>query len=394
MIGVQIPQNDGITDMEKQIRVLIVAGTMNVGGIENQLMHLLRQADKTKYQIDFTTTEEHPFYQEEIESLGGRCVRIPATGGLHFLRYCRALYRVIKDGKYDIIHSHELFHSGMVLLTARFAGVKHRFVHAHNWMEGDDPKAKKSLRRRAYNSVMRRLIRWNATVFVACSTLAGKFLYGEGITNRSNYHVVFNSVDTTKFIERYDQNESGEFCGDGWVNVIQVGRFTPVKNQLFTAETAKELKARGRKIRILCAGNVGGDYDEQVKARIREYGLEEQMLLLGVRRDIDVLMRKSSAFLLPSLYEGMPLVLIEAQASGLPCVTADTYSREVDFGIDTVDWLKLEDGISAWADAIEDAVRKGRADKSMVVQAIEKGGFDSRVFAKKICELYENSMLN
>lgn len=373
-------------------KVLIVAGAMNVGGIENQLMHLLRQADKSIFQIDFTTTEENPFYEEEMCSLGAKCIRIPNTDGWHFLRYCRELYHVMRVGKYNIVHSHELFHSGMVLLTARLAGVKHRFVHAHNWMEGNDPKAKKSLKRRAYNHVMQRLIQWNATDFVACSTLAGRFLYGEKVTKKSNYHLVFNSVDTSKFIERYDQAESGEFCDDGWVNVLQVGRFTPVKNQLFTAEIAKELKNRGARIRILCAGNTGGDYNEAVETKIREYGLEDRMILVGIRKDIDSLMRKSSAFLLPSLYEGMPLVMIEAQAAGLPCVTADTYSREVDFGIGMVDWLNLEDGVSAWADAVENAVKKSRANKADVVRAIETSGFDSKVFARKISELYKQSL--
>lgn len=373
-------------------KVLIVAGAMNVGGIENQLMHLLRQADKNQFQIDFTTTEDHPFYKDEMLALGAQCIRIPKTEGLHFLRYCRALYKVMRQGDYDIVHSHELFHSGMVLLTARLAGVKHRFVHAHNWSDGDGSGRKRSWKRSVYNHVMQRLIQWNATDFVACSTLAGKFLYGEKVVKQPNYHLVFNSVDTSRFIEKYDQQETGEFCEDGWVNVLQVGRFTPIKNQLFTAEIAKELKARGKKIRILCAGNVGGEYDDAVTAKIREYGIEEQMLLIGVRKDIDVLMRKSSAFLLPSLYEGMPLVLIEAQASGLPCVTADTYSREVDFGINSVNWLNLEDGISVWTDAVEKAVQQGRAEKASVVQAVERGGFDSRVFAKKICELYEESM--
>lgn len=376
----------------QRISVLLIAGAMNVGGIENQLMHLLRQADKDQFQIDFTTTADHPFYQDEMEALGAQCIRIPATEGKHFLQYCSALYRVIRDGNYDVVHSHELFHSGMVLLTARLAGVKHRFVHAHNWMEGNDPKARKSLKRRIYNHVMRRLIQWNATDFVACSSLAGKFLYGERVTKKANYHLVFNSVDTSRFIERYDQKESGEFCGDGWLNVIQVGRFTPVKNQLFTAEIARELKRRGAKIRILCVGNTGGDYDEAVKAKIEEYGLEEQMLLLSVRKDIDVLMRKSSAFLLPSLYEGMPLVLIEAQASGLPCVAADTFSHEVDFGIGTLEWLKLEDGVKVWADAVERAVKKDRVEKTAVVKAIKDKGFDSKVFAEKICRLYEESV--
>ena len=382
----------GTGQRDKRIKVLILTGTMNIGGIENQLMHLLRQADKTRFQIDFTTTADHPYYQDEIESLGSRCIHIRGTEGKHFLRYCREIYRVMREGQYDVVHSHELFHSGMVLLTARLAGVRHRFVHAHNWMEGNDPKAKKSLKRRVYNHVMQRLIQWNATDFIACSTLAGKFLYGEKVTEKPNYHLVFNSVDTSKFIDQYDWQESGEFCDDSWTNVLQVGRFTPVKNQLFTTEIAKELKARGKRIRILCAGNVGGAYDEAVKAKIREYGLEKQMLLLGVRKDIDVLMRKSGAFLLPSLYEGMPLVLIEAQASGLPCITADTYSHEVDFGLGFVNWLNLEDGASAWADAVERAVQKGRARKAEVVQAIENGGFDSKVFAKKICTLYEESM--
>ena len=376
----------------KKIKVLIIAGAMDVGGVENQLMHLLRQADQSKFEIHFTTTKDHPFYMDEILSTGSKCIKIRGTGNKQFLLYCKSLFQVLKHGNYDIIHSHELFHSGMVLLTARLAGVKHRFVHAHNWMEGDDPKAKKGFQRRVYNHFMQRLIQWCATDFIACSSLAGKFLYGEQITKRPNYHLVFNSVDTSKFIEKYDQSETGEFCDDDWINVLQVGRFTPVKNQLFTCEIARELKARGRKIRILCAGNTGGEYDDRVKAKIKEYGLENQMLLLGVRKDIDVLMRKCSAFLLPSLYEGMPLVLIEAQASGLPCVTADTYSREVDFGLGTVNWLQLEDSVTVWADAVEKAVAHGRAEKAAVVQAIDKGGFDSRVFARKICKLYEESM--
>ena len=116
------------------------------------------------------------------------------------------------------------------------------------------------------------------------------------------------------------------------------------------------------------------------------------MLLLGVRKDIDVLARKAAAFLLPSLYEGMPLVMIEAQAAGLPCVTADTYSREVDFGIGYVAWLQLEQSASEWADAVEKAVSMGRADKKVVVNAVEKYGFDSRVFAERLCKLYEQAM--
>lgn len=374
-----------------KIKILILAGDMDMGGIENQLMHLLRNADKDKFQIDFTTTMEHPMYMDEILSLGGKCIQIPPTEGRHFFRQCKAIYKILKEGKYDIVHAHELFHSGMVLFTAKLAGVKYRFVHAHNWSDGDGSH-RRSFIRTLYNFVMRRWILRYGTEFCACSTYAGRFLYGEKKLHEDNYHLIYNSVDTAKFIDNYYKQESGEFCNDGWVNVLQVGRFDPVKNQLFAAEIAHEFKNRGKKIRILCAGNKGGDYDDKVRATIKEYGIEDYMLLLGVRNDIDTLVRKSSAFLLPSYYEGMPLVMIEAQAAGLQCVTADTYSREVDFGIGTVQWLKLEQSAAEWADAVEKAIDIGKADKSAVVDAVEKYGFDSKIFAKRLCDLYEKTV--
>lgn len=367
---------------------------MDVGGIENQLMHLMRKCDKSKFQVDFTTTMDHPFYEEEIKKLGGKLHHIPRMSRVNPFPYCAALYRIMRDGKYDVVHSHELFHSGVVLPVAALAGVPARFVHAHNWSDDDGTGRKRSVIRTIYNSVMRFFIRQFSTCQLACSTLAGKFLYGEDIVNKPTYHLVFNSVDTEKYLNQFDVTESGEFCNDGWTNVIQVGRFSEVKNQLFTAQIARELKNRGRKIRILCAGNNGNDYELRVRESIENLGIQEHMLLLGVRSDIDVLMRKSAAFLLPSLYEGMPLVLIEAQASGLPCVAADTFSHEVDFELGKVSWLNLDEGVKAWADAVELAVASGRASKNDVVRVVNQKRFDSTMFAQRLCELYENAVGN
>ena len=216
-------------------------------------------------------------------------------------------------------------------------------------------------------------------------------MYGDKITHQKNYHLVFNSVDTSRFLEQYDRIESGEYVGDGWINVLQIGRFTEVKNQMFSVQIAEELKRRGRKIRILCVGNDGNAYEAQVRETLREKGLEEYMPLLGIRKDVDVLMRKSSAFLLPSQYEGMPLVLIEAQAAGLPCVVADTFSHEVDFGLGQVRWLPLSESASFWADQVEAAVREPRKGKADVAAVVASKGFDSKAFAKKLCSLYETA---
>ncbi len=369
-----------------KIKILIVAGAMDVGGIENQLMHLLRRCDKSKFQIEFTSTDPEGFFLDEIRALGGRVHLIPRAKTQGLAAYCRGLWNVLKEGRYDVIHSHELFHSGIVLLLATLAGVPHRFVHAHNWDDGDGTGRRRSALRTLYNAVMRFSINRFSTCRIACSTLAGKFLYG-----KKDFHLLFNSVDTGKFLDHYGDRESGEFC-DGWTNVLHVGRVTAVKNQRFLVDVAEILHRRGAKIRILCAGSGDEGYQARVEEAIREKHLEEHIRLLGVRRDIDVLMRKSAAFVLPSKYEGMPLVLIEAQASGLQCVSADTFSREVDFGIGTLRWLAPDADAARWADAIEAAVRTGRADRSAVVRAVEEKGFDSDSFANALCTLYANAL--
>lgn len=373
-----------------KIKVLIITGTMHVGGIENQLMHLLRNADREKFQIDFTSTMPDAHYREEIEALGGKFILIPEMSRRNPIPYCRVLYRIMKDGHYDIVHSHELFHSGIVLLVAKLAGVPGRFAHAHNWQDGDGTGKRRSLARTVYNGIMGRLIHICSTDQLACSTLAGEFLYGKKTMRKDSYHLVFNSVDAARFLDRYGQEETGEFC-DGWVNVLQVGRVTRVKNQMFLVNIAEEFRRRGKRIRILYAGSGDWDYEVQVMDRIKAGGLQDYIVALSVRGDIDTLMRKAAAFVLPSRYEGMPLVLIEAQTSGLPCVAADTFSHEVDFGLGRVQWLSLEAGAAVWADAIERAVAAGRADKEQVVRAVEEKGFDSRSFARTLCGLYEKA---
>lgn len=372
----------------KKIKVLIIAGTMGVGGIENQMMHLLRNADKEKFQIDFTSTIPDAYYRKEIEALGGKYIQIPHMGK-HVLTYCRALYRIMKQGKYDIIHSQELFHSGIVLAVAKAAGVKSRIAHAHNWRDDDGIHTKRSLIRTIYNMIMRRLINSFSTVQIACSTWAGRFLYGNKALKKNTYHLVFNSVDTSKFLDNYDQTETGEFCEDGWINVLNVARITAVKNQKFLVKLGEEFCRRNKKIRIFCAGNGDATYENQVRTLIREKKLEQYILLLGVRDDIDALMRKSKVFVLPSKYEGMPLVMIEAQAAGLHCVSADTYSPEVDFGIGLITWLSLDNDIKVWADAIEKAAAIGHPAKADVEKAVREKKFDSKLFAETICEIYE-----
>ena len=376
--------------MEK-IKVLVVTATMNAGGLENQLMHLLRNADKELFQIDFSSKVEDSYYRKEIEALGAKYYVLPEMNRKNIFSYFREMVRIMEDGKYDVVHSNELFHSGIVLLAAYFAGVKCRIAHSHSIYDLDDINIKRSTLRKIYSSFMRWMILQFSNVQIGCSTAAGEFLFGKKTVKKDSYQLLFNSVDTKEYLENYDKEGTGEFCEAEWINVLHVGRVYEVKNQLFITEIAEEFKKREKNIRILCAGKGNQEYIDKVQEVIENKELQEHMKMLGIRKDIAELLRKSKAFILPSLYEGMPLVLIEAQASGLHCVSADTFSKEVDFGIDSVEWLSLHSGAEKWADAIETAIEKGRKEKTEVVNAIEKKGFDSKIFTERLCKLYEQN---
>lgn len=378
----------------KKIKVLMVVSYMEAGGLENQIMHFIRNADKDKYIVDYTSVTKNAFYKDEIESLGGKYILIPCWSARGSLAYAKALYKIIKNGKYDVVHVHEGFHCGIILAIAKLAGAKCRVAHSHSSNIGNSPDEKNSVPKRIYYFLMRKLINRTSTDQIGCSTPAGEFLFGKAQLTKQGYHLVYNSVDVSKYIENYNSAEHGEFCDD-FINVLNIARIQRLKNHHFLIEIAKELKKRNSKIRILCAGGIVGGNDglfDELNQLIEENDLSDYFKLIGIRNDIDVLLRKSSAFILPTKYEGMPLVVIEAQASGIPCLCADTFSHEVDFGIDLIEWKSLEDGAQKWADSLEAAVSKPRAEKADVVAAIDKGGFDAKNFTSRLCEIYESTL--
>ncbi|MBE5958652.1 MAG: glycosyltransferase family 1 protein [Lachnospiraceae bacterium] len=372
------------------MKVLMVAGSMHVGGLENQLMHFIRNVNRDEVQVDFTSDKPDAFYRDEIKELGGNFIILSNKSRNHPIKYCRELYKIMKEGKYDIVHSHELFHSGMTLFIAKLAGVPCRFAHAHSCREGNEEKEHYSLARRIYHVVMRLSINTFSTTQIACSTWAAKFLFGKKVLKKDSFSLIYNSVDTSIFLNDYGKICEGEYTEkDGWKNVINVARICGLKNHTLLVEIARELKDRKKKIRIICVGDGDEDIKEALNQKILEYNVEDYILFVGVRSDVDKLLKKSSAFILPSRYEGMPLVMIEAQAVGLPCLTADTYSKEVDFEIGMVKWLSLSQNVATWADELEKLVLLGRAPKEKVEKAINTKGFDSKIFTNKIYDLYK-----
>ena len=368
--------------MQRTKKILIIAGEMNLGGLENQLVHLAKCADKNLIKIDFTSTCENAYYKDEIIKAGCGFILIPSNEKSGIFKYILNLYRVIKNGEYDVVHSHELFHSGIEMFVSWLCGVPKRIAHSHSTR---DIRKENKLSRKIYHRLMRLMIGLFSTNMVGCSSGAAEFLFGKKALKNKKVSVIFNSVETERYFDKkfieasYDKK-------DGWKYVAHVGRLVPLKNHDFLLDIAEEFKKQNKKICFVFAGD--GELFEKLSEAIKIRELQEYVMLLGARNDVPDVLLYSDAFVLPSLFEGMPLSLIEAQAAGLCCVASDNITKEVDFGLNLVSYLSLNVPLSDWDFEIEKAVNTIKPEESKIKTAILEKGFSVNDFCRKVCELY------
>lgn len=369
-------------------RVLQVVGRMDRAGAETMLMNYYRALDRQRYQFDFLVFGmDRGDYDDEIESLGGRVVRLDSG---NWLTRTVAMYRLLRNGPWTAVHAHTNFSNMFPLLAAALARVPVRVSHAHvtGYMGG-------SMVQHAYQALAPWVIRRTSTSRVACGLAAARLLYraDEAVT------LIPNAIASERFmLDRSAQSmrvrrELG--LGADALLILQVGRLDPVKNQLFTVEVVKELRSRGRECVVLLAGR--GELEGLLRERIAGYGLEGQVRLLGVRDDIPELFNAADVFVLPSLFEGFPVVLVEAQAAGIPCVVSDRVSSEVDLGLGLLQFLPVPAGVApggcaesagAWADALEAVGRvpvPTRADRQRVLEA---SGYSVAGSTGRLTDLY------
>ncbi|SIO09786.1 Glycosyltransferase involved in cell wall bisynthesis [Singulisphaera sp. GP187] len=340
------------------MRVLHVVGKMHRGGVETWLMHLLRGCD-CRIKFDFLVhTDMACEYDDEIRSLGARlipCVhpRINPFG------YTHNLWRILQsEGPYDVVHCHLREFSGWVLTVASWAGVPVRVAHCHNDLV-------RYYRRNLYGRIrclaMIRLVDRHATLGLAASQEAAASLYGASWRRDPRWRVLHCGVDLTPF--RGDQthrtvvrSELG-IPTDAFV-VGHVGRFVRQKNHNLLIEIAAELVRRAPGFRLLLVGE--GELRPEIEAKVADLGLSRWVIFAGSRADVPRLMRGAmDVFVLPSWWEGLPLVGIEAQAAGLPLLISDCLTLELDIVPDLVRRISLAAAASTWAEAIL-AARDGK----------------------------------
>lgn len=366
----------GIQEMAPT-RILHIVGSMNRAGAETMIMNLYRELDTSCVQFDFVCFEPGPYdFEQEIYELGGKILHISASNPL--IRLYKT-YSILKNGIWEIVHSHTLLSSGLHLSAAKFARIPKRISHSHSMSSERNSTRFGSM----YATGMKFLLSYVATDYIACSEVAAQNLFPK----KQDVKILHNAIDLEKFV--YAMPANGKHIGFEDLpplKILQVGRLVGVKNQKFSIKIAQALKEKGIDFIMMFVGN-GPDYSE-LRAKIKEACLEDQVIMLGLRDDIPNLMAMSDIMLMPSLYEGFPVVLVESQAAGLPAIISDQVSKEVDLGLDLVRFESLTESHQRWASEIISFAKSTALPASRRHQEIASRGFSAEYGLEKILKVY------
>ena len=373
-------------NIKKPIRVLHVVGGMNRGGTETWLMHILRNTDREKFHMDFLVhTSERCAYDDEIRALGSKVIF--CANPSRPLQYIRNLKRILKEhGPYDVVHSHVHHFSGLVLYAAHMAGIPIRIAHSHSNTLIRDKRSK--FPRKTYLTLMKHLIRRHATCGLAASKLAAVALYGANWETDPRWRVLYCGIDLAPFRESICRAQVRTELGipmDALV-IGHIGRFEEPKNHSFLVDIAVEVLKRNTNVYFLLLGD--GHLRNFIKNKVASLGLSDRFIFAGVRSDVPRILKGAvDIFLFPSLYEGLPLVLLEAQAAGLPCVISDAITTEVDVVKNLIKRVSLLEPPSKWAEILLKATRNG-LPHNYALECISNSAFNIKISEANLRELY------
>ena len=365
--------------IEEPIRVAQIIGKWLGGGVEAVVMNYYKHVDRTKIQFDFICDEDStniPY--EEIEQLGGKVILIPPYQ--RAFKYHKELKRVLKEGNYKIIHSNISTMSVFSLFAAKCAGVPVRIAHSHSTTN------KKEKKKNLMKQVLRPFSKVFATDYMCCSELAGRWLFGDKEYDKGNVYLLNNAIDLDKFkyneaLRKKKRKELG--IKDDTLVIGHIGRFVAQKNHDYLIDIFNEIHKKNNNSTLLLAGQ--GPLMEDIKNKVKELNLDDSVKFLGQRNDANELYQAFDVFLLPSLYEGLPVVGVEAQAAGLLCYLSDDMTKETKV-LDITKFMSLNNTPEEWANNILDYVKKyKRIDTSKEMTA---KNFNIKEEAKKLEEYY------
>jgi glycosyltransferase involved in cell wall biosynthesis len=382
------------TESPRRIRVLHIVGGMSRGGAETWLMNVLRHIDRERFQMDFLVhTAERCAYDNEVRALGGRI--LPCVGHTRPWSYAKNFRRILAAyGPYEVVHSHVHHYSGYTLRLAQCAGVPVRIAHSH--IDASSQEVSQGLFRWIYLTTMKRWISRFATLGLAASGKAADALFGSEWKRGSLCRLLYCGIDLVPFRAEADPSVRAvlRLPPDAFV-IGHVGRFDEQKNHQFMLKVVRIVVESHPNTRLLLIGD--GPLRAAIERRAAELGLSEHVVFAGLRADVPrVLLGAVDVFVLPSLYEGLPLAGLEAQAAGLPCVLSDAITQELDVLPQMIRRLPLSTPTSVWADNVLAARRLPAAvSRTQALKALEHSPFDianSVTYLQRI--YYDDSVLS
>ena len=359
------------------IRILHVLGRLDLGGAETLVMNIYRAIDKNNIQFDFVKhVSKKGDYEDEILSLGGRIFECPKYKGFNHLKYAKWWNDFFtQHPEYHIIHGH-VRSTASVYLSIANNHQRTTISHSHNTSNGKGLSA-------VVKYVMQKKIRNIARFYFACSIDAGEWLFGKELTTSPNFYLIPNGID----IEKFSYNEDIRISVRKQLGVAKdeyligyVGRFTEQKNQSFLIQLFSEHVLFHPNSRLLLVGD--GEQFDYIKSLCEELKLTDKVLLPGGKHNIEDYYQAMDVFVFPSLWEGLGIVLIEAQANGLPCIVSDRIPQEAILH-ETVQVLPLED-MQAWERALHDCANN--RERKAVDPKIQM--YDIKSVTKKLTDFY------
>lgn len=364
---------------KEPIRIAQIIGKWVGGGVEAVVMNYYRNIDKSRIQFDFICDNDStniPY--EEIEKLGGRVILIPPYQKV--FKYHKELKKVLKEGNYKIVHSHINTLSVFSLFAAKCAKVPVRIAHSHSTTN------KKEKKKNLMKQLLRPFAKMFATDYMACTEHAGRWMFGDKEFDKGNVYILNNAIDLSKFKYNKKIRESKRkelnITNDTLV-IGHIGRFVEQKNHRFLIEIFNEIHKKNKNSILLLAGQ--GPLMEEIKDKVKELHLTRAVKFLGQRSDVHELYQAFDLFLFPSLYEGLGMVVIEAQCAGLPCVCSTTIPKIAKV-TDRVEFIDLNKSSSVWSEYCNKLVYDNdRRDNSDLVR---KNGYDIKSETKNLEKVY------
>lgn len=360
------------------IRVLHVLGGLNRGGAETMVMNFYRTIDRNQVQFDFVIhSSSQNDYRREIENMGGKIYVFPKFNGYNIISYRKVWKDFFNNHPdYKIIHSHVRSYASLFFPIASKNGLI-TIIHSHSTSNG---KGFKSLIKDLLQIPLSR----QADYLFACSKEAGEWLYGSRKVEANNFYLVKNSID----VDKYEYNEKIRNKYRDELNIRNnlvlghVGRLSAPKNHMFLLDVFKNISEINSDAILILVGE--GELREDIEKRITDLNLNDKVIMLGSRNDVSEILQAVDVFLFPSLWEGLPVSVVEAQAAGLPCLVSDKVTREVDL-TSCIRYIPIDQGIDIW---VNEAIKINKIRNMDAADMIIEAGYDITKSSKWLTDFY------